>query len=152
MAKPIARGGECSPTVDTSVWLEEHDALHRLFKSPSNVSPQFRFPDLLAACVSLVLGDAEGQAALIAYLRSRHLQRDPKTSRRKCEIFSAQFDMAMAAHRADWNRFPNPKFQVDQILTGCVVLALETSGPDRILQRARENLHERAAADASSLN
>lgn len=153
MAQPIGRDEDCSSTVSTSVWIEEHEALHRLFKSPGNSSPKFRFPDLLSACVSLVLGEADGQRQLIAYLTSRHLQRHPKTRRRSCQIFQAQFDQAMSAHRADWNRFPNPCFDLDQILTGCVLVALEAeNGASRVLQRARDNLQARSVSDASQLN
>ena len=44
-------------TVQTGIWIEEHGWLHRLFKSPDNTSPKFRFPDLLGVCVSLAFRD-----------------------------------------------------------------------------------------------
>ena len=50
MPDPIDRDVRAS-TVQTGIWIEEHGWLHRLFKSPDNTSPKFRFPDLLGACV-----------------------------------------------------------------------------------------------------
>ena len=48
MPDPIDRDVR-PPTVQTGIWIEEHGWLHRLFKSPNNTSPKFRFPDLLGA-------------------------------------------------------------------------------------------------------
>jgi len=33
-------------TIETRLWLDEHDWLHGLLHSNANVSPTFRFPDL----------------------------------------------------------------------------------------------------------
>ena len=43
----------------TRVWLLEHDWLHSVYTSNSNQSPTFRFPDLLSACIELVLSSTE---------------------------------------------------------------------------------------------
>ena len=59
---------------------------------------------------------------------TRQTLRDPKCERRSCDIFPAQFDQVMEAHRAPWNRFPNPMFELDHITTGCVAVAM--SMPD----------------------
>jgi hypothetical protein len=133
--------GEGPSTVQTRVWVDEHDWLHRVYKSANNTSPRFRFPDLLSACVSLALENAEAQSRLVDYLVTRLTLRDPRTERRSCDIWAQQFDLALTAHRAAWNRFPNPMFDLDHLTTGCVALAM--AGPDgeaQVLRQARLNL------------
>ena len=90
-------------TVQTGIWIEEHGWLHRLFKSPDNASPKFRFPDLLGACVSLALRDPASQRRLVEYLVTQLTLRNPRTERRSCDIWAVQFELVMAAHRAPWN-------------------------------------------------
>ena len=52
-------------TIETRLWLEEHDWLFTVLRSEGNVSPTFRFPDLISACVSLVfLHDVQPVATL----------------------------------------------------------------------------------------
>ena len=152
MATPIDRDDR-QPTVQTGVWIEEHDWLHRIFKSPENRSPKFRFPDLLSACVSLAVDSEDGQQRLVEYLETRLTQRDPKTERRSCDIWNAQFEQLMGAHRAAWNRFPNPMFEIDHITTGCVAITM--SLPDAqasVLRQARLNLLARAKARGVTTN
>ena len=148
--RPIDR--ELRPaTVQTGIWVDEHDWLHRLFKSPHNRSPRFRFPDLLGACVSMALRDAECQRRLVEYLVTRLTLRNPRTERRSCDIWAPQFELLMAVHRAPWNRFPNPMFELDHIATGCVAVAM--THPDAValvLRQARLNLLERAAGSPAS--
>jgi hypothetical protein len=133
-------------TVQTGVWIEEHGWLHRLFKSPDNTSPKFRFPDLLGACVSLALHDAQSQRDLIDYLLTQLTLRNPRTERRSCDLWATQFDLVMAAHRAPWNRFPNPMFELDHITTGCVAVAMALPDADAaVLRQARLNLMDRVA-------
>ena len=36
-------------TIETRLWLEEHEWLYGLLRSSDNVSPTFRFPDLISA-------------------------------------------------------------------------------------------------------
>lgn len=146
MANPIDRD-ERYPTVQTRVWIEEHDWLHRIFKSPDNTSPKFRFPDLLSACVSLSVTSDDGQRRLVEYLVTQLTLRDPRTERRSCDIWSAQFDQLMQAHRAPWNRFPNPMFELDHLSTACVALAMSLpDGEAAVLRQARTNLLARARA------
>jgi hypothetical protein len=47
-------------TIETRLWLEEHEWLYGLLRSSDNVSPTFRFPDLISACVSLVFAQDDG--------------------------------------------------------------------------------------------
>lgn len=153
MATPIDHADCQQPTVQTGVWADEHDWLHRIFKSTENRSPKFRFPDLLGACVSLAVGCEDGQQRLVEYLETRLTLRDPKTERRSCDIWSAQFDQLMQAHRAAWNRFPNPMFELDQITTACVAIAMvHVDGPAQVLHQARLNLLERAQARRVATN
>ena len=49
-----AHDSEHPETIETRLWLEEHDWLYGLLRSEDNVSPTFRFPDLISASVSLV--------------------------------------------------------------------------------------------------
>ena len=152
MEHPIARDERAS-TFRTSVWIEEHDWLHQLYKSSTNTSPKFRIPDLLSACVALVLSQPENQRLLVAYLTTRHALRDPRCPGRSCEIFPAQFEQVLDAHRAAWNRFPNPMFEIEHILTGCVAVAMSMSnGGELVLRQARDNLIARSKATGASAN
>ena len=152
MANPIDRD-EHTPTVQTRVWVEEHGWLHRIFKSPDNTSPKFRFPDLLSACVSLSVTSDEGQRRLVEYLVTQLTRRDPRTERRSCDIWSAQFDQLMQAHRAPWNRFPNPMFELDHLTTACVAIAMALPDSETVvLRQARLNLLARASAGGPRAN
>jgi hypothetical protein len=152
MAHPIARDAQAS-TVRTSVWIEEHDWLHGLYKSSNNTSPKFRIPDLLSACVALTLSQPDNQRLLVEYLTTRHALRDPKCPGRSCDIFPAQFDQVLEAHRAAWNRFPNPMFEIEHILTGCVAVAMSlANGGELVLRQARDNLIARSKGIAASMN
>ena len=134
-------------TVQTRVWVEEHDWLYGVFKSPQNTAPKFRLPDLLSACVSLAVADDDGHQRLAPFLATRLALRDPHTERRSCDIWRIQFDQLMRAHRAPWNRFPNPMFELDHLTTGCVALAMaEPEGACLMLRQARLNLLARATA------
>ena len=97
MAHPIVRDERAS-TVRTSVWIEEHDWLHRLYKSPDNTSPKFRIPDLLSACVALTLSQPENQRRLVEYLSTRHALRDPRGPGRSCDIFRPVSDATKARY------------------------------------------------------
>lgn len=133
-------------TVQTGIWIEEHGWLYRLFKSPDNTSPRFRFPDLLGACVSLTLGNTESHHRLVQYLVTQLILRDPRTERRSCDLWSVQFDLVMAAHRAPWNRFPHPMFELDQITTACVAVVMSLPEAEGlVLRQARLNLRDRVA-------
>ena len=115
-------------TVQTRVWVIEHDWLHRLFKSRQNTSPRFRLADLLSACVSLALASESVERVLVDYLVNELTLRDP-----------------LSAHRAAWNRSPNPMFEIDQLTTGCVAMAMrQAAGETAVLRQARANLRARS--------
>ena len=150
MPHPIDRD-EHRSTVQTRVWLAEHDWLHQIFRSPHNTSPRFRLPDLLSACVSMALADAAAQQQLVEIIVTRQARRDSRCERRSCDIFPTQFEQVMDAHRAPWNRFPHPMFELDHITTACVTAAM--AWPDaegRVLAQARANLLARTRAGAGA--
>lgn len=149
MDHPVVR--EDAPAiVKTRVWREEHDWLYGLFTSPRNTAPKFRFPDLLGACVSLVVALPEGSERLVEFLVTELARRDASAVRRSCDIWAAQFDQLKAAHGAAWNRFPNPQFDLDQVATACVAVAMSAPlGPDAVLGQARLNWLARTTTRAS---
>lgn len=152
MAHPIVRD-ERPATVQTRVWVQEHAWLYSVFKSPSNTVPKFRFPDLLGACVALVVGCADGQRRLVEFLVTELTRRDPASERRSCDIWPAQFDQLVAARGAAWNRFPNPMYDLEHIATACVAVAMaQPDGEAAVLAQARVNLLARAKSARASAN
>lgn len=141
-----------SPTVDTRLWLPEYDWISSLSKAPENNFPAFRFPDLVSACVSMVSAQDGGVTLLFRYLATVQLQRDPRMPRRDTEIWRPQFEQLLALQRSSANRFPNPRFQLDHLATGCVAL-IQVSDPKgmSVYNRARQNLKERAEGSLSAL-
>ena len=135
--------------VMTRVWLVEHDWLHSVYASSANHSPKFRFPDLLSACIALVLASSDAMAALQRFLSTELGRRDGSAPRRSCHVWRRQFDELLREHRAAWNSHPNPKFELDAIATGCVAVVRAEHDPvRRVLTQARLNCAARAAADA----
>lgn len=150
--KTIDRDGRRS-TVQSRVWIDEHDWLHTVFKSPDNTSPKFRFPDLLSACVSLALGDDASEERLVEYLVNRLTLRDPKTERRSCDLWTPQYERLLVAHRASWNSFPNPMFELDHLTTACVAVARALPDAEMaVLRQARANFLARASAAGTVIN
>lgn len=133
-------------TIETRLWLEEHDWLYALLKSEANISPTFRFPDLISACVSLVFASDDASERIFAFLGTNLVLRSPQTSRRRESMWVPQYHLLLRVQRSAANRHPNPKFQLDQLTTACVALAREadTSGAN-VLQQARVNMARRAA-------
>ena len=132
-------------TIETRLWLEEHDWLYDLLKSDRNVAPTFRFPDLISACVSVVFAGDDASPRIFAFLGTELAFR-PSTTARRCEsMWRAQYGLLLALQRSPANRHPNPKFQLDQLTTACVALsrAADTSG-DAVLRQARMNMAQRA--------
>ena len=91
-ALPIARQehaahgaveAEHPDTIETRLWLEEHEWLYSLLRSDDNVSPTFRFPDLISACVSLVFADEDAAPRIFDFLGTQLVLRSPHTPRRR---------------------------------------------------------------------
>lgn len=143
---PPLRTARRDDSVETQLWIEEHDWLHALQRSPQNVSPTFRFPDLISACVSLVFTDAAASARIFAYLGQQLILRDPRTPRRREYMWREQFQMLRALQMSEANRHPNPMFQLDQLTTACVALVRESdAAAEQMLRQARRNVAIRAA-------
>lgn len=143
---------EDAPTIETRLWLPEYDWISSLSKAPENNFPAFRFPDLVSACVAMVSAQDDGAARLFRYLATVQVLRDPRMPRRDTEIWRQQFEQLQALQRSPANRFPNPRFQLDHLTTGCVAL-IQAGDPKgmSVYNQARQNLKERAESPWSAL-
>ena len=131
--------------IETRLWLEEHDWLYRLLRSAENVSPTFRFPDLISACVSLVFEHHDAPARIFRFLGTELVLRSPQTPRRRDSMWRPQYELLLALQRSPANRHPNPKFQLDQLTTACVALCRTADGSGAaVLRQARCNMAERS--------
>ncbi|MDD5332894.1 MAG: hypothetical protein PHS32_04035 [Rhodoferax sp.] len=131
--------------IETRLWLDEHVWLYKLLRSEDNVSPTFRFPDLIAACVSLVFTQQNAPSRIFRFLGTQLVLRTPQTPRRRESMWRTQYELLLALQRSPANRHPNPKFQLDQLTTACVALCQEEDGSGiSILQQARRNMAERS--------
>ncbi|MDZ7855306.1 hypothetical protein [Sphaerotilus sp.] len=132
-------------TIETRLWLQEHDWLYDLLKSDRNVAPSFRFPDLISACVSVVFASDDASPRIFAFLGTELVFRPSTTARRRESMWRSQYELLLALQRSPANRHPNPKFQLDQLTTACVALSrhADASG-DAVLRQARMNMAQRA--------
>jgi len=141
-----AQDCEHPETIETRLWLEEHDWLFTVLRSEGNVSPTFRFPDLISACVSLVFLHDDAPARIFDFLGTQLVLRPPLTPRRRESMWRPQYELLLAVQRSPANRHPNPKFQLDQLTTACVALCRQHEGADTlVLRQARLNMADRAA-------
>lgn len=110
------------------------------------MSPTFRFPDLISACVSLVFLHDDAPARIFDFLGTQLVLRPPLTPRRRESMWRPQYELLLAVQRSPANRHPNPKFQLDQLTTACVALCRQHEGADTlVLRQARLNMADRAA-------
>ncbi|MFH1987919.1 MAG: hypothetical protein ABIK25_09870 [Pseudomonadota bacterium] len=131
--------------IETRLWLEEHDWLYRLLRSEDNVSPTFRFPDLISASVSLVFMHQDASCRIFRFLGTELVLRSPETPRRRESMWRSQYQLLLDLQRSPANRHPNPKFQLDQLTTACVALCRAEDGSGAgVLQQARRNMAERS--------
>ncbi len=138
-------GDDPHDVVETRLWLEEHAWLYQLLRSESNISPTFRFPDLIAACVSLVFAQQDAATRIFHFLGTQLVLREPQTPRRREAMWWPQYELLLELQRSPANRHPNPKFQLDQLTTASVALCqiADDSGV-QVLRQARRNMAERA--------
>jgi hypothetical protein len=150
-AQPTPSVNDHEATIETRLWLEEHVWLYKLLRSDQNISPTFRFPDLISACVSLVVGQPEGPARIFDFLGTHLVLRAPQTPRRRETMWRPQYELLLELQRSPANRHPNPKFQLDQLTTACVALcrAEDDSGASILLQ-ARRNMAERSRREQAA--
>ena len=142
---PTTSDIDSQETIETRLWIEEHVWLYKLLRSEQNVSPTFRFPDLIAASVSLVFLHRDAPTRIFGFLGTQLVMRSPQTPRRRESMWRQQYDLLLDLQRSPANRHPNPKFQLDQLTTACVALCREEDETGAsILQQARSNMSERA--------
>lgn len=130
--------------IETRLCLEEHDWLYALFKSEQNVSPTFRLPDLISACVSLVFAEENAAQRIFKFLGTELVLRLPHSPRRRESMWMAQYELLLAVQQSPANMHPHPRFQLDQFTTACVALVRQAdpSGAN-VLRQARINMAER---------
>ena len=132
--------------LETRLYLEEHEWLYALLHSADNVSPTFRIPDLISACVSLVFEADDAPGRIFGFLGTQLVLRAPNTPRRRESMWRPQYELLQAVQRSPANRHPNPKFQLDQLTTACVALARQIDDADtRVLRQARLNMADRSS-------
>ena len=111
-----------------------------------NVSPTFRFPDLISACVSLVFAQDDAAARIFDFLGSAAgaaLARRRRGGASRCGASSTTCCWPCSARRPTATR--NPKFQLDQLTTACVALCRQLERADTlVLQQARLNMADRS--------
>jgi hypothetical protein len=142
---PAAWAPAPQDTIETRLWLDEHDWLYGLLHSEANVSPTFRFPDLISACVSLAFTHNDAALRIFRFLGTQLVLRPAQTARRRESMWRTQYELLLALQRSPANRHPNPKFQLDQLTTACVALncQADVSG-EIVLRQARVNMARRA--------
>lgn len=141
---PPSKESASQDLVETRLWLDEHAWLYSILHSEGNVSPTFRFPDLISACISLVFMHQDASALIFQFLGSELVLRSPQTPRRRESMWRKQFQLLLDLQLSPANRHPNPKFQLDQLTTACVALCKtwDASGAT-ILRQARQNMAAR---------
>ena len=152
--EPISRLSvdEHPGTIETRLWQEEHDFLYTLLHDQQNVCPTFRFPDLIAACVSLVFANTNGPERIFHFLGTQLVPRPAQTPRRRESMWRQQYALLLDVQSSPANRHPNPKFQLDQLTTACVALCRRADETGTgILQQARRNMSERLGQHALAL-
>ena len=141
-----ALDAEHPDTIETRLWLDEHEWLYAVLRSDDNVSPTFRFPDLISACVSVVFMHDDAAPRIFDFLGTQLVLRSPQTPRRRESMWRQQYDLLLAVQRSPANRHPNPKFQLDQLTTACVALCRQWPDADGlVLRQARLNMADRSA-------
>lgn len=131
-------------TIETRLWLEEHDWLYALLKSEKNISPTFRFPDLISACVSMVFANPDVSDRVFDFLGANLVLRHPHEPRRRVSMWMPQYELLLKLQQSPANRHPHPNFQLDQLTTACVALSRQNDASGaRVLRQARVNMASR---------
>jgi hypothetical protein len=133
-------------TVVTRLWSDEHDWLFSLLRSEHNVSPTFRLPDLIGACITLIANGHDASAQIFRFLATELNLRATSPQRHRESIWREHYELLHDLQRSPANRHPNPMYQLDQLTTACVALARRLEGAEpRVLAQARLNLAHRSA-------
>ena len=148
----VAASHQSAETVETLLWLPEHDWLYELLRSERNVAPRFRMPDLISACVSQLFTKGDASQRLFAYLGAELILREPTTIRRREVMWRAQYAQLQALQMSAANRYPNPQFQLDQLTTSTVALSRQDDPTGACtLRHARINIARRSVGAGVSL-
>ena len=138
---------DAGETAETMLWITEHEWLYELLRSERNVSPRFRMPDLISACVSQLFAKGDASHRLFGFLGTELILREPTTLRRREAMWRPQYVQLQALQLSAANRYPNPQFQLDQLTTGCIALArMDDPTGACTLRHARINIARRSAA------
>lgn len=92
-------------TIEAKLWVEEHNSLYALLKSEQNVSPTFRFPDLISACVSPVFTNENAAARIFDFFGTELVLRMPRNPRRRESMWITQYDLLLPLQRSSAVRF-----------------------------------------------
>ena len=146
---PQGKSHSRGETVATRVWIEEFQALERLYGAPANCSPKLRYPDLISGCVSLIFDGLDPVNHIFTFLHTKLVLRDQETARRQEDIWRLQYLLLLALQKSERNRHPHPQFNLDHFTTACVALALEEPrAAQKVFDYARRNIAQRAASRA----
>lgn len=130
-----------SELIECRVWLPEFNWLHHVATSDLNVAPAFRLPDLLGACVSLILQHSDDANRIFGYLHTHLMHRSADTPRRRVDLWPSHHEQLAQIQRSSINQYPHPRFQMDQLTTACVALVcLDDPEGASVLRRCRLNL------------
>jgi len=138
-------------TIETRLWLEEHTWLYALLKSEMNISPTFRCPDLISACVSLVFSEGNAIERIFEFLGTTLVLRMPCHPHRRESMWMPQYELLLALQHSPSNTHPHPRFQLDQFTTACVALSRQADQSGmKVLRQARVNMAERISGRKES--
>lgn len=130
--------------VSAYVIVEEHEWLVSLLRDSANASPQFRMPDLIGACLSLVFEAQDPSSKIFEVLRSDLVLRGT-SQRRQEQIWRADFERLQEIQRSAHNQYPHPNFSLDLILSACIAITRKSeTAPGQLFQLARTNTAQRA--------
>lgn len=130
--------------VDINVLAADHEWLVGVLRDPSNRAPQFRMPDLLGACIGLVLGLDNPEDSVFGRLLTDVVLRSNGFPRRHSQLWLSDFALLQEMQRSEHNKFPNPNFSLDEILSACVAIARDQSpSHTNLFDRARVNTANR---------
>ena len=93
--EPSSKENNAHDVIETRLWLEEHNWLYRLLRSEDNVSPTFRFPDLISASVSLVFTHQDAPCRIFRFLGTELVLRPSETPRRRESMWRRQYQLLL---------------------------------------------------------
>lgn len=146
LAAHIHSSEHTGATIETRLWIEEHEWLYALLKSEQNVAPTFRLPDLISACVSLVFAEGNAVERIFEFLGTELVLRVPRQPHRRESMWLPQYELLLALQQSPSNMHPHPRFQLDQFTTACVALSRQADQSGmKVLRQARINMAERTS-------